>query len=489
MSALSTNLPSLNQKPLSRSRALYLGTSIFLSQANQYDESKLTLADLQKTIAERYPVDGSQFSKGVETWLSIFTNGLQMEHSASSENNLISALFYYPIKSLVYCGALRFINDPTGKFVPLDTEVAQSKKNSINPALFVVLLKGVDSSTKNDIIEANVFVVGTKEISLGLVESCQQAYMKSKISRNEFYKKYGNIPVVFCLKNDLLNKKDKRIVVKHFDLNGYFYATENTDIDFWQLFELPTDHLETVNIKKQPSVTTYDDKFLDFIDDYKTSNTNNRSGYIDPYEKSENLVRVEKRIDSETGQNIYVRYLQENADQKISNESLMNLSNSRYPTTVLRDEKTPSPIVYERYIKKKAPQVIIKEIHVEEPAPPPIKYVQKSYNTYHNQMIVGQNKDRPVGSTPEIKHSEEIISGKIEKKNEISEKKEPKSIHSTTKKSSSSSPANNKIYTSIQPELPSRRSKENNPDSSPANKFQPIYSGVEHITTHNEKNR
>jgi len=420
MSAANSSLPSLNQKPLSRSRALYLGTSVFSSQANKFDESKLTLDQLQKTIGERYPIDGSQYAKGVETWLSIFTNGLQMEHSASSDTSLISALFYYPIKSLVYCGALRFINDTTNKFVPLDTDIAQAKKNSINPALFVVLLKGVDSATKNEIIETNVFVVGTKEISLGLVESCQQAYTKSKISRSDFYKKYGNIPVVFELETTATPR-------------GLAKSEETTFNEV---------------IKERPE-------------------------YIDPYEKSENLIGVDKRVDPETGQNIYVRYLRESVDQKIDYESLISPSSSQFPAAVFREEKTPSPIVYERYIKKKAPQVIIKEIHVEEPAPPPIKYVQKSLDKYHNQMITGQRKDRPVGSTSEKNDLEEQISIKREatrEKKSSSKDKESKSKRDqSTKKSTATDtskpfspppPARSQpsIYTSMPPEPPSRKS-------------------------------
>lgn len=55
--------------------------------------------------------------------------------------------------------------------------------------------------------------------------------------------------------------------------------------------------------------------------------------------------------------------------------------NNEYPPIIIRQEKTPSPIIVEKYVKKKAPQVIIKEIHVQEPAPPPIKVVEKMDGT------------------------------------------------------------------------------------------------------------
>lgn len=140
-----SNLPSQNEKPLLRSRALYLGTSIFTVNKKE-DEQNIKLEILQNSIAERYPIDGSSYSKGVETWLSIFVNGIQMEHATASDIPSISALFYYPIKSLLYCGALRFVSDRSNKdswkFIPLTNELADTKDNAVNPSLFVMLLKG-----------------------------------------------------------------------------------------------------------------------------------------------------------------------------------------------------------------------------------------------------------------------------------------------------------------------------------------------------------
>lgn len=100
---------------------------------------------------------------------------------------------------------------------------------------------------------------------------------------------------------------------------------------------------------------------------------------------------MDKRIDPETGQNIYVRYLREQSEPKSDLEALgFGVGSSKMDPIVIR-EKTPSPIVYERYIKKKAPQVIIKEIHVQDQSPPPIKYVQKTVESYHNQILIDKN--------------------------------------------------------------------------------------------------
>ena len=39
--------------------------------------------------------------------------------------------------------------------------------------------------------------------------------------------------------------------------------------------------------------------------------------------------------------------------------------------------RTPEPIIVEKIVQRKKPQLIIKEIHVNEPAPPPIKVVEE----------------------------------------------------------------------------------------------------------------
>lgn len=178
--------------------------------------------------------------------------------------------------------------------------------------------------------------------AMNLVESCQKAFNNSKMTVSEFYKKYGNVPVVFCMKDDLSNRNggsgDSRMVVKSFDLNGYHYATDQTPIDLWQLFEDDgaSNDLESVSDKKrtkkgpirpipqQSQQMGLDNSFNDLILKQSTSANYDpkspavsvsakSSQVINPYAKTDNLVTVERRIDPTTGQNVYVRYMnQEN---------------------------------------------------------------------------------------------------------------------------------------------------------------------------------
>ena len=81
--------------------------------------------------------------------MTIYPSGLQMEHSSTKNDSSTSALFFYPIKSLVSAGALKFglidSEDPrSGKFMPLDSKVADTNQNGKYPPLFVVLVKGYD---------------------------------------------------------------------------------------------------------------------------------------------------------------------------------------------------------------------------------------------------------------------------------------------------------------------------------------------------------
>ena len=150
---MSDQVPSQSEEAICRCKDL--GTSIFSSEKKNFNETGFNIAFLQESIGQRYPVDGSNFARGIQTCLSVYPSGIQMEHSSIRNSTAISALFFYPIKSLVYCGALRFVEQeqtPRGNskkswmFVPLDTPTAQNNKNIKYPPLFVSFVRGLHLS-------------------------------------------------------------------------------------------------------------------------------------------------------------------------------------------------------------------------------------------------------------------------------------------------------------------------------------------------------
>jgi hypothetical protein len=402
--------------------------------------------------------------KGVQTLLKIFPSGIQMEHSSKSEANFISGLFFYPIKSIVYCGAVRFVeehidinesgdNDDNDmlltrmKFMPVDCDTAQTMRNLKNPPMFVVFLKAIDAVSSKQLIECHVFVVGAAKTSMKLVECCEKSFNMSKMSVADFYKKYGNCPVIFTMKSSGKSKSSSestasmgQSLVKIPDLNskfngGFFYGDENTPIELWKLFDSPPDTNSLAsssqviskcssNVSRSSLASSTHDrssrraaaaveeamanerrKEADERKHREAEKSDKRKAKMkekkndtkalpnstNPYERDDNLLKVEKRVDPVTGQSIYVRYLLDNDSKnneangfddfkKTSASDFTNSHNRIYDVDLnlygdridmdksveqmqqqlyIRQEKTPSPIIVEQYVKKKAPQVSI----------------------------------------------------------------------------------------------------------------------------------
>ncbi len=72
------DIPSNNEEPLKKCRVLYMGTALFNNNLENFDEKNINLNILQDTIAERYPVDGSNFAKG---FYFLNMNRLLLHHS------------------------------------------------------------------------------------------------------------------------------------------------------------------------------------------------------------------------------------------------------------------------------------------------------------------------------------------------------------------------------------------------------------------------
>ncbi len=172
------------------------------------------------------------FEKGIETTLSVFPSGLQMEH-ASKNDSSTSALFFYPIKALVFAGAAKYglidSEDPhSGKFIPLDFNEAKTNQNAKYPPLFVVVVKGFDQEMYCEIFECHVFVVNSDLASNVLLKSCEKAFeIKDNLNVVEFLDKFGSLPLAYDMSQESPIQVNNKIAKVH-DQKGYYYALSDS---------------------------------------------------------------------------------------------------------------------------------------------------------------------------------------------------------------------------------------------------------------------
>lgn len=363
------------KESLCKCKVLYLGSKEYYSKDRP--SGIINLKQLQGTIGSRYPIDHNKYAKGIETCLTVSKNGIKIEHVTNSDKD-IKGYFYYPIRSLAYCGALRFIEDDDGnwRFVALDASIASEDRNIKNPPLFVLLMKSIEPNNVQK-IECHVFVTGMKKSAMRLVESCQNAYNITKFNLSDFLAKYTSIPVVVSYNGA---PKDSLRDIKIPHQKGFFYTFEERLIDYFQLFDSDEEKTsETFSehvFRSEPEDASVPNK-MSTHDEY-TYEIEERE--IDPYEEAPYLVKVEKRVDPESGQNIYIRWFAKpTGDFDASDIEIEKLTkgSGKTPIVIKEIDKSPSPIIIEKIVKKKKPKVIIKEIHVDDPTEEVIEVVKE----------------------------------------------------------------------------------------------------------------
>lgn len=118
-------------------------------------------------------------SSGIETWLSIDDNGLQIQFAADP-----SVVLYYPIRSLVYCASVRFAgrmdaeenSSERGRFIPLDSPEAIRAENAQNPPIFAAVFH---RNRQQPADECHCFIAKTKQIAIALIQACSNAYRQT----------------------------------------------------------------------------------------------------------------------------------------------------------------------------------------------------------------------------------------------------------------------------------------------------------------------
>ena len=81
------------------------------------------LQGIQEPLKELYPEDGALGAKGIDSWLSVWSNGFLLENM---DENRKKVSRFFPIESLHYCAAVRYVLVPGARqTVKPETEPAQ----------------------------------------------------------------------------------------------------------------------------------------------------------------------------------------------------------------------------------------------------------------------------------------------------------------------------------------------------------------------------
>ena len=156
--------------PICRCRVLYLGSSV-------PHVTKDGLQGIQEPLKELYPEDGALGAKGIDSWLSVWSNGFLLENV---DENRKKVSRFFPIDSLHYCAAVRYVQVPgtsgekVQRFLPLDSPFARNP-NINHPPLFAAILR---RTTGIKVLECHVFICKRETAANALVR-CVPFYFSS----------------------------------------------------------------------------------------------------------------------------------------------------------------------------------------------------------------------------------------------------------------------------------------------------------------------
>ena len=171
--------PDEGPTPICRCRVLYLGSAV-------PHVTKDGLQGIQEPLKELYPEDGALGAKGIDSWLSVWSNGFLLENM---DENRKKVSRFFPIESLHYCAAVRYVlvpgsglesasntlnrngsngnadKAPQPRFLPLDSPFARNP-NINHPPLFAAILR---RTTGIKVLECHVFICKRETAANALV--------------------------------------------------------------------------------------------------------------------------------------------------------------------------------------------------------------------------------------------------------------------------------------------------------------------------------
>lgn len=170
---------SLDSTPICRCRVLYLGSAV-------PHVTKDGLQGIQEPLRELYPEQGALGARGIDSWLSVWSNGLLLENVDENHKQVTR---FFPIDTLHYCAAVRYVLVPEKssvssatqpRFLPLDSPFARSP-NPSHPPLFAAILRRT-SGIK--VLECHTFICKREMAANALVRCCFHSYADSAYARH-----------------------------------------------------------------------------------------------------------------------------------------------------------------------------------------------------------------------------------------------------------------------------------------------------------------
>lgn len=162
--------------PICRCRVLYLGSSV-------PQVTKDGLQGIQEPLRELYPAEGAVSARGIDSWLSVWSNGMLLENVDENQKKVTR---FFPIESLHYCAAVRYVVVAGGegaavpRFLPLDSPFARNP-NINHPPLFACIMRRT-SGIK--VLECHAFICKRETPANALVRCCFHAYADSMYARS-----------------------------------------------------------------------------------------------------------------------------------------------------------------------------------------------------------------------------------------------------------------------------------------------------------------
>uniref|UniRef100_A0A182R0U0 PID domain-containing protein n=1 Tax=Anopheles farauti TaxID=69004 RepID=A0A182R0U0_9DIPT len=162
--------------PICRCRVLYLGSAV-------PRQSKDGLQGIQEPLRSLYPSEGAIGAKGIDSWLSVWSNGILLENV---DENRKQVTRFFPIESLHYCAAVRQVlipergnSNPEPKFLPLDSPFARTPRAQ-HPPIFAAILR---RTTGIKVLECHTFICKREAAANALVRCCFHAYADNSYAR------------------------------------------------------------------------------------------------------------------------------------------------------------------------------------------------------------------------------------------------------------------------------------------------------------------